>query len=109
MTAFDVNDGDATLAFYEGSHQFHKEFAQHFNITNKGDWFKLENDEQSEFYKNKGCVERYIKCPKGGFVYRKTRISGKMAGIRDKSGIRNIILAAYRNLVYQPKWLVYKT
>jgi hypothetical protein len=68
VTAFDVNDNDATLAIHEGSHKWHKEFQEKFGITDKADWYKLENDEQIEFYKEKGCAEKYIKCPKGSMV-----------------------------------------
>ena len=72
-TAFCLNEGDATLAIYEKSHKFHKEFAEQFGITDKDNWFKLENDEQIDFYKSKGCLERYIKCPRGSMVFWDSR------------------------------------
>jgi ectoine hydroxylase-related dioxygenase (phytanoyl-CoA dioxygenase family) len=102
-TAFDVNDGDATLAFYEGSHQFHKEFAQHFNITNKSDWFKLENEEQSEFYKNKGCIERYIKCPKGSIVFWDSRTIH--CGVEPRKGREQQNFRCVVYLCYTPRSL----
>ena len=41
VTGTDVEDGDATLAFYEGSHNLHKEFAEFFGVKDKDDWFQL--------------------------------------------------------------------
>jgi hypothetical protein len=102
-TAFDVNDGDSTLAFYEGSHQFHKDFAQHFNITTKSDWFKLENDEQCEFYKNKGCVERYIKCPKGSIVFWDSRTIH--CGVEPRKGREQQNFRCVVYLCYTPRSL----
>ncbi len=67
VTAYDVNEGDGTLAFLENSHKYHKEFAEHFNITNTNDWYRL-NDDELKFYYNKGCVEKQIICPKGSLV-----------------------------------------
>ena len=40
ITAFDVNENDATLVILEGSHIFHKEFGEHLEKVNKlcKDW-----------------------------------------------------------------------
>jgi hypothetical protein len=51
VTAFDVNPGDATLTFLEGSHQFHREFKLRFfgnpedlkKKEMKNDWFILQD------------------------------------------------------------------
>lgn len=67
ITAFDVNEGDATLGFMEGSNIFHKEFSLQFNIKNKNDWYKLSNEEE-QFYLEKECTYKKIKCPKGSLV-----------------------------------------
>ena len=64
VTALDVNDGDATLAFMEGSNNFHKDFATEYNINDKDNWYKL-TKEQEKFYLEKGCEYKKIKCPKG--------------------------------------------
>lgn len=69
VTAYDVNAGDATLAFYEGSHKYHEDFQKRFNLTEKDDWYKLETDEQRDFFmKEKSSPLRYIKCPAGSLV-----------------------------------------
>jgi len=72
VTGLDVKDGDATLAFYEGSHQYHKELAQKFEIESKVDWYKL-NKEEEQFYRDKGCEIKKIMCPKGSVVFWDSR------------------------------------
>jgi hypothetical protein len=67
VTAFDVNDGDATLAFYERSNEFHSEFGEVFGITDTSNWYKID-DEKINFYKDRGCVPKKIMCPKGSMV-----------------------------------------
>ena len=72
VTALDVNEGDATLAFLEGSNSYHKEFSEYFKITDKSDWYKL-TEEEEKWYRNKGCVPKKIKCPKGSLVFWDSR------------------------------------
>lgn len=103
VTAFDVNDGDATLAFYEQSHKFHKDFAQHFNITEKDNWYKLENDTQMQFYKDKGCTERYIKCPKGSMVFWDSRTIH--CGVEPRKNRENTTFRCVVYLCYMPRIL----
>lgn len=73
VTGFDVNEGDATLAFIEGSHKFHKEFKEEFDVTNKSDWYQ-HNPEELEFYKKKGLTEKTITCPAGSMVFWDSRL-----------------------------------
>lgn len=72
VTGLDINDNDATLSFYEKSNQFHGEFRDAFNITDKKDWYKL-TKQQEEFYLSKGCTIQNIKCPKGSLVFWDSR------------------------------------
>jgi hypothetical protein len=67
ITAYDVKAGDATLAFMEGSHKYHKDFAADHNITDKSDWYKL-NNEQIQYYKEKGCLCKRVLCDAGDMV-----------------------------------------
>lgn len=67
VTGIDVKEGDATLAFYENSHKVHKEFGKTFDIKDKKDWYKLSKDEE-QFFKDKDCHEKRIKCPRGSLV-----------------------------------------
>jgi len=73
INAYDTNEGDATLVILENSNKYHKDFQEHFNITDKKDWFKLENKEQYDFYINKGCRNIAIKCPRGYGVFWDSR------------------------------------
>ena len=67
ITSEDVEEGDATLAFYESSHKYHAEFEDTFQTKDKGDWHKLKPEEE-QFYIEKGCTEKRISCPKGSLV-----------------------------------------
>lgn len=68
VTALDVEPGDATLTFLEGSHRLHEEFGQHaFETKSKDDWYKL-TDENLQFYLERGCEQKFITCPKGSMV-----------------------------------------
>lgn len=67
VTAFDVLEGDGTLSILEGSHKHHEEFGYHFDISDPNDWYRL-NENELQFYYNKGCVEKLIKCPKGSLI-----------------------------------------
>jgi hypothetical protein len=68
VTGFDVNEGDATLAFYERSNNYHTEFGEAFNVTDTSNWYKMDSVEKINFYKERGCVEMRIKCPAGSMV-----------------------------------------
>ncbi len=78
VTAVNVKEGDATLAFLDGSHDCHEIVAKKFNITDKSDWYKL-NDEELQFYAKLGCHLTHIKCPAGSMVLWDSRTihSGK--------------------------------
>ena len=72
VTAYDVNEGDATLAFMECSNIYHKEFQEVNKVTDKSDWYKHTREEQS-FYEKKGCEEKRIKCNAGDMVFWDSR------------------------------------
>lgn len=100
VTALDVEEGDATLAFYEKSNRYHKEFSEKFKITDKSDWYKLSKIEE-DFFKQKGCKESRIKCPKGSLVLwdsRTIHCGVEAQKSRTKSKFRAVVY-----LCYQPK------
>ena len=70
ITAFDVNQNDATLTFLEGSNKFHGEFARRFDIADTGDWYVVSGrKKQMDFFTGeKKCAEKCIKCPAGSLV-----------------------------------------
>jgi ectoine hydroxylase-related dioxygenase (phytanoyl-CoA dioxygenase family) len=88
VTALDVNKFDATLAIMEGSHIYHEEFSKTFGITDKNDWFKL-NKEQ--FYINKKCEYKKIKCPKGSLMLWDSRTIHCGVEPMNKKNIRAVI------------------
>ena len=102
ITGFDVNPGDATLAFYEGSHKYHEEFGKRFDLKNKDDWYKLETEEQANFYKvEKGCELHYIKCPAGSLVLWDSRtIHSGQEALKERP-VHNFRCVAY--LCYTPR------
>lgn len=67
VTALDVDEGDATLSFFEKSHRLHKAVAERFEITEKTDWYKLTKEHEA-FYHAHGCEISKITCPKGSLV-----------------------------------------
>jgi hypothetical protein len=67
ITGYDVNEDDATLTILENSHKYHEEFKNYYNIEKKEDWYQL-NDEEINFFINKGCQLKRISCPAGSMV-----------------------------------------
>ena len=72
INAYDTKEGDATLVILEGSNNYHKAFQDNFNILDKKDWYKL-NEEEIQFYIENNCSIKYIKCPKGYGVFWDSR------------------------------------
>ena len=72
VTAQDVNEGDGTLFVMEQSHKYHQECAQKFGLTEKRDWYQL-NQAEEQFYVDKGCKYKKIKCPRGSMVFWDSR------------------------------------
>lgn len=102
VTAEDVEEGDATLAFYEGSNKYHAEFEKIFETKDKSDWHKLTPD-QEQFYIEKGCQEKRIKCPKGSLVAwdsRTIHCGSESFKNRKKKKWRSVVY-----LCYQPRSL----
>lgn len=66
VTAYDINENDATLSFYESSHLIIPEFIETFGIRTDSDWVKF-NNEEINFFANK-CKEEQIKCSAGSLV-----------------------------------------
>ena len=46
ITLWDCDEGDSTLCVHEGSNTIHKAFGEHFSITQKNDWYKVNGEEQ---------------------------------------------------------------
>ena len=74
VSLYDINEYDASLCVHEGSHKYHKDFFDTFKIECKKDWFKLQNDEQYNYFVNKNCLKTCIKCKKGSLVLWDSRV-----------------------------------
>ena len=97
VTALDVNEGDATLSFLEGSHHLHEDCRKAFDIKDKSDWYKLDDIEE-QFYIDCECIPKRIKCPKGSIVFWDSRTihcgSEAIKG-RKKENMRGIVYLCY--------------
>lgn len=97
VTLKDVNVGDATLTIMESSHKYHTEFKEEFNVTEKRDWYIL-NENEERFYTDRGCNYKRIYCPKGSMVFWDSRTihSGtEPLKTRKKSNFRSIVYLCY--------------
>lgn len=103
ITGLDIDDGDATLSIMEGSHKFHKEFKERFDIKDKKDWYKLSQLQQS-FYDD--CSIANIKCPKGSLVLWDSRTIH--CGIESSKGRPNPKNRYVAYLCYMPRKLATK-
>ena len=94
VTAYDVNEGDATLVFIEGSNRYHNDFAEEFNITNTSDWNPL-NDEDVLYYTEElGLTEAKIICPAGSMVFwdsRTIHCGVQSSKYRTEQNFRNVV------------------
>ena len=113
ITANDVEQGDATLIFMEGSHRFHKKFKEHFKLDEKvikqsksgkpmslPDWFKLE-EQHIQWYKDQGCKVICIKCPKGSLVLWDSRTIH--SGTEPLKGRENPKIRCVGYMCYMPR------
>ena len=100
FTPLDVDEGDGTLAFYEGSHLLHEEFAKEFEIKEKNDWFQLKENEHELFYSSK-CNLKRIKCKKGSMVFWDSRLIH--CGNEPIKGRKNPKQRCAIYLCYQPR------
>ena len=93
VTAYDVDENDATLAFMESSNIYHKEFQTVNDIKDNTNWYRHTEEEQA-FYEGKGCQEKKIKCFAGDMVLWDSRTvhcgTEPMRKRKDKN-IRNVV------------------
>jgi len=98
ITAYDVNEGDATLKILESSHKLFQEVGNKFNIRNDKNWHLL-NEEEFKYYSDR-CPQKSISCPKGSIVLWDSRTVHYGAISTNKKNIRCITYLCYapRNL-----------
>ena len=96
VTLWDVNDGDATLAFHEGSNGAHKAFGETFGITNKSDWYKIGGHHQLEYMKD--YPQRCVKAKAGSLILWDSRtVHQGIEPRKDRAGenIRCVVYTCY--------------
>lgn len=94
VSLYDVNEHDATLRVLQKSHNFHESFFKDFDIEEKKDWFKLE-EEHYEYFANKGCEMIDIKCKAGSIVLWDSRTFHQGKEPDMKRGQENFRLISY--------------
>lgn len=97
VTGLDVNEYDATLSVMEGSNKYHAEFKERFGVTDKANWYKLKKEEE-QFYIEKGCEHKNIKCPKGSMVFwdsRTIHCGVEATKKRETANLRAVIYLCY--------------
>ena len=101
VTVFDVEAGDATLTILEKSHIYHQDLAKTFNLEKQtSDWHLL-SEEQQNFYAERGCLQRAIKCPAGSMVFWDSRTIH--AGQEPVKGRHNPNFRLVAYLCYTPR------
>ncbi len=73
ITAYDVEEGDATLTVLEGSNKYHTECANRFESPASDDWYVLTEEDLDWYIETKGCKKVNIKCPAGSMVFWDSR------------------------------------
>ncbi len=98
VTAYDVNDGDASLAILEGSHSKREKFLKRFPNQNKSNWYKLEPEELDFYIRDLRCLRRSIRCPKGSIVFwdsRTIHCGQEPVKTRARPNFRSIVYLCY--------------
>ena len=68
VNLYPVNEKDASLSILEGSHRYHQDFNTQFVLECTDDWYKLKNDDELNFYQNRGCNKYAVKAGTGTLV-----------------------------------------
>lgn len=69
----ETSQEDSTFTLYENSHKYHEEFGNHFNIKQKGNWYKLQKEEV-QWLNDKGLNQIRLDIPKGAMLLWDSRL-----------------------------------
>jgi len=98
VNAFETGEGDGTLGILEGSNKYFKEFADSCAAKSVADW-KLLSREELQFFRDRGCTEKRIKCPRGSLVLwdsRTVHYGAKSLKIPSAQNYRAVGYVSYR-------------
>lgn len=101
ITLNDIEPGDATLSFLEGSNKYHKQFSDEFKIDQKDDWFKLNEEHKNYYIDTLECPPKRIATKRGSLVLWDSRtIHCGSESMKDRP---NPKIRAVVYLCYQPR------
>ena len=92
VSLYDVNQGDATFEYREGSVALHSKFGDKFGITDKTDWYKISKQSEIDFYSE--LPRRRLLCKAGDMVLWDSRLlhhGSEPYSSREKENIRCVI------------------
>jgi hypothetical protein len=82
----------------ESSNKKHGDFAKAFEIDEKDDWYKLNDDELKYFIDDCECNPKRIKCPKGSMVLwdsRTIHCGSEALKTRKTQNFRHVVYVCY--------------
>ena len=94
VTAKEVREGDATLAFIPRSHLLHGEFGARFGRGDNKDWVKMTGAQQAWYVERTGSEVQFIKCPRGSMVLWDSRTihsGSEPLRTRPRANLRQIV------------------
>ena len=98
ITANDVEEGDATLTFLEGSNKLHAEFGNRMEEKISDDWYMLLEQDLDWYMNTKKCKKVNIKCPAGSMVFwdsRTIHCGAEPIKTRESEKIRCVVYLCY--------------
>jgi len=98
VTAFDVEEGDASLVILESSNTHFSNVGKLFNINCERDWHLLSKNELNYYLQL--CPEKIICCPKGSLVLWDSRTVHYAIKSTNKKNIRCIAYLCYAPRIY---------
>ncbi len=113
VNLYEVNKDDATLSILEKSHNYHQSFFEEFDIDNKSDWYKFKEDDEKQYFLDKGCKQYAVKATAGSLILWDSRTfhQGKECNKnREKENFRMVLYICMmpRNSITDPKALIKK-
>jgi hypothetical protein len=93
VTAYDINEGDATLTFFEQSHKYIYDFIEIFGTKSDSDWVPFNSDEVNFF--NDRCKKVGIMCPSKSLIIWDSRLVHCGIGPKKERKVENTRCISY--------------
>lgn len=98
INGYETRPGDATLAFYEGSHKFHKDFAEKFGHEGDDKDFYTLTKEENDYYIDRCGIHKSVMCPAGSLVLWDSRLihcGQQVLKNRPRPNMRSVVFLCY--------------